>query len=90
MCLGSQIKMIQKRGGNLSAPLPKGEIGKCGYLNEILKKIYLSILGNTKLLLQNIQEKVKALNLYSDVGLEDPGTVFRNTKENTIENSKIN
>ena len=28
--------------------------------------------------------------LCSDVGLEDPGTVFRNTKENIIENSKIN
>ena len=28
--------------------------------------------------------------LCSDVGLEDPGTVFRNKKENVIENSKIN
>ena len=27
--------MIQKRGGNLAAPLPRGEIGECGYLNEI-------------------------------------------------------
>uniref|UniRef100_A0A7S3L5J5 Uncharacterized protein n=1 Tax=Amphora coffeiformis TaxID=265554 RepID=A0A7S3L5J5_9STRA len=28
-------KMIQKRGGNLAAPLPRGEIGNCGYLNDI-------------------------------------------------------
>jgi len=28
-------KMIQKRGGNLAAPLPRGEIGECGYLNDI-------------------------------------------------------
>merc|ERR1711937_141893 len=28
-------KMVQKRGGNLAAPLPRGEIGECGYLNDI-------------------------------------------------------
>lgn len=26
----STKKMIQKRGGNLVAPLPRGEIGECG------------------------------------------------------------
>merc|ERR1711937_297836 len=31
----STKKMIQKRGGNLAAPLPRGEIGYCGYLNDI-------------------------------------------------------
>jgi len=31
----STKKMIQKRGGNLVAPLPRGNIGECGYLNEI-------------------------------------------------------
>merc|ERR1712124_75568 len=31
----STKKMIQKRGGNLAAPLPKHEIGECGYLNDI-------------------------------------------------------
>jgi len=31
----STKKMIQKRGGNLAAPLPRGEIGECGYLNDI-------------------------------------------------------
>merc|ERR1712129_361982 len=28
-------KMIQKRGGNLAAPLPRNNIGECGYLNDI-------------------------------------------------------
>mmetsp|Transcript_31485 Transcript_31485/g.36329 ORF Transcript_31485/g.36329 Transcript_31485/m.36329 type:complete len:953 (+) Transcript_31485:178-3036(+) len=28
-------KMVQKRGGNLAAPLPRGEIGECGYMNDI-------------------------------------------------------
>eukprot|EP00549_Striatella_unipunctata_P000431 CAMPEP_0118688430 /NCGR_PEP_ID=MMETSP0800-20121206/8918_1 /TAXON_ID=210618 ORGANISM="Striatella unipunctata, Strain CCMP2910" /NCGR_SAMPLE_ID=MMETSP0800 /ASSEMBLY_ACC=CAM_ASM_000638 /LENGTH=939 /DNA_ID=CAMNT_0006585693 /DNA_START=30 /DNA_END=2849 /DNA_ORIENTATION=+ len=31
----STKKMIQKRGGNLAAPIPRGEIGECGYLNDI-------------------------------------------------------
>jgi len=26
--------MTQKRGGNLCAPIPKGAIGNCGYLNN--------------------------------------------------------
>ena len=30
----SQVKMTQKRGGNLCAPIPKGAIGNCGYLNN--------------------------------------------------------
>merc|ERR1712176_1232723 len=28
-------KMVQKRGGNLAAPIPRYTIGQCGYLNEI-------------------------------------------------------
>ena len=31
----STKKMIQKRGGNLAAPIPRGKIGECGYLNDI-------------------------------------------------------
>jgi len=27
-------KAHQKRGGNLCAPVPKDEIGKCGYIND--------------------------------------------------------
>merc|ERR1712173_130468 len=30
-----QVRMIEKRGGNLCAPLPKGDIGRCGYLPEV-------------------------------------------------------
>jgi len=31
----STKKMIQKRGGNLAAPIPRGGIGSVGYLNDI-------------------------------------------------------
>ena len=35
MIWSSQVKMIQKRGGHLCAPIPKQGLGKCGYLNEL-------------------------------------------------------
>merc|ERR1711865_847045 len=31
----SQVKMTQKRGGNLCAPVPKGSIGAVGYINDV-------------------------------------------------------
>ena len=31
-------KMIAKRGGNLVAPLPKGAIGQCGYLDTLTER----------------------------------------------------
>merc|ERR1712045_737097 len=35
----AQVKMIEKRGGNLCAPVPKGSIGQCGYINEMPKEL---------------------------------------------------
>ena len=79
--------MIQKRGGNLSAPFPKGEIGKCGYLNEMTKE---NLFKYIREYLYCCKISKKGRTSLFHVGLEDPGTVFRNTKENIIENSKIN
>ena len=87
----SQIKMVQKRGGNLSAPLPKGEIGKCGYLNEMTKENLFKYIREYQAVVAKYPREGKGIEpLCSDVGLEDPGTVFRNTKEKVIENLKIN
>ena len=69
---GSQEKMIEKRGGNLAAPVPKG-IGKCGYINHL----------PYELLVMRLQEYLKICQGYPrgglgveahcrDVGLEDP------------------
>jgi len=35
MIYSAQVKMKQKRGGNLAAPVPRGVLGKCGYINEL-------------------------------------------------------
>jgi len=78
----SQVKIYQKRGQNLVAPLPKGEIGQCGYLNDLSQEeLYAAI--------DDYQELCKAFPrgglgidpLCSDVGLEDPSTVGHSLSE---------
>ena len=72
----AQLKMTEKRGGNLAAPVPKGALGSCGYINNISREE----------LKQSILEYKQFCNLYprkgvgieplcSDVGLEDPSVV---------------
>ena len=34
----AQVKMTQKRGGHLCAPLPKDKIGECGYLDKLTRE----------------------------------------------------
>ena len=45
---GSQVKMVEKRGGNLCAPIPKGGLGQCGYLNELSKEAMIQRLEEYK------------------------------------------
>ena len=87
----SQIKMIQKRGGNLSAPIPKGEIGKCGYLNEMSKENLFKYIREYQAIIAKYPRQGKGVEpLCSDVGLEDPGTVYRNNEEKVIEKTNLN
>lgn len=87
----SQIKMIQKRGGNLSAPIPKGEIGRCGYLNEMSKENLLKYIREYQAIIAKYPRQGKGIEpLCSDVGLEDPGTVYRNNEEKVIEKTNLN
>ena len=87
----SQIKMIQKRGGNLSAPIPKGEIGRCGYLNEMSKENLLKYIIEYQAIIAKYPRQGKGIEpLCSDVGLEDPGTVYRNNEEKVIEKTNLN
>ena len=88
---GSQVKMVQKRGGNLSAPLPKGEIGKCGYLNEMSKQNLFKYIREYQAIVAKYPRQGKGIEpLCSDVGLEDPGTVYRNNEEKVIEKTNLN
>jgi 3-dehydroquinate synthase len=72
----SHRKIIQKRGGNLVAPLPRGEIGACGYLNELSRADYFAALAAYKTICAAYPRAGRGIDpLCSDVGLEDPSTM---------------
>lgn len=72
----SHRKIVQKRGGNLVAPVPRGGIGECGYLNEITEDQLLVALSEYRVICANFPREGRGIDpLCSDVGLEDPSTV---------------
>ncbi|MEM6552837.1 MAG: sedoheptulose 7-phosphate cyclase [Planctomycetota bacterium] len=72
----AQVKMTQKRGGHLAAPLPKGEIGQCGYLNEMTRERLAESIASYRELCETLENGGRGVDpLCSDVGLEDPATV---------------
>ncbi|MGF1461203.1 MAG: sedoheptulose 7-phosphate cyclase [Leptolyngbyaceae cyanobacterium] len=76
----AQEKMVQKRGNNLVAPLPKGSIGKCGYLNVITQdELIIAISEYQAICGEYPRAGVGIEPLCSDVGLEDPSTVAHQT-----------
>jgi 3-dehydroquinate synthetase len=91
-----QEKIVQKRGGNLVAPLPKGEIGKCGYLNHLNRiELQEAIAAYQQICLAYPRQGVGIEPLCSDVGLEDPSTVGCLTHDHSHEhqhngNGKVN
>ena len=73
----SQQTVTQKRGQNLVAPLPKGQIGECGYLNELSKADLFSALREYKEICAGYPRNGRGIDpLCSDVGLEDPSTTM--------------
>ena len=72
----SQERIIEKRGGNLAAPVPKHRIGNCGYINEIGREELKSSISEYHSFCQSLEHKgIGVEPLCSDVGLEDPSTV---------------
>ena len=71
----SHRKIVQKRGGNLAAPLPKGGIGKCGYLNDLSEDELFTALGEYEAICSGYPRQGRGIEpLCLDVGLEDPST----------------
>ncbi|MBE9065630.1 sedoheptulose 7-phosphate cyclase [Leptolyngbya cf. ectocarpi LEGE 11479] len=78
----SQEKIVQKRGGNLVAPLPKGTIGNCGYLNTLPQdELYAAIDAYRQICADYPRQGLGVDPLCSDVGLEDPSTVGHSLME---------
>jgi 3-dehydroquinate synthetase len=72
----AQQKMQQKRGGQLVAPLPRGGIGACGYLEELDRAELTRALEAYRSLCESYPRRGGGIDpLCRDVGLEDPSTV---------------
>ena len=72
----SQVKIIEKRGGNLAAPLPKGEIGQCGYLNSLSRQDLDDAVAEYREICADYPRNGLGIEPHCrDVGLEDPSTV---------------
>jgi len=71
----SQEKMVQKRGGNLCAPVPKGQIGVCGYINDVSRERLEKTMAEYKTVCQDFPRAGVGIDPHChDVGLEHPGT----------------
>ena len=71
----AQEKVIEKRGGNLAAPVPKG-IGKCGYINHMPHDLLAMRLQEYHEICQGYPRGGLGVEVHcKDVGLEDPATM---------------
>lgn len=78
MIWNSQVKMVQKRGGNLCAPIPRGSIGICGYLNDLPHDRLKSQLAEYKNICNGMPRQGLGVEVHcSDVGLEDPSVTAK-------------
>jgi len=69
----AQVRMIEKHGGNLAAPLPKGELGSCGYLNDVTREELENHLAQYRKICEAYPRKGLGVDAHCvDVGLEDP------------------
>lgn len=72
----AQVKMVEKRGGHLAAPLPSGQIGRCGYLNTMTESELRQSIADYRLLCKDFERDGRGIEAHcEDVGLEDPSTV---------------
>ena len=73
----SQQIVAQKRGSNLVAPLPKGEIGNCGYLNELSRRDLYDALDEYKAICATYPRRGYGIDAHcDDVGLEHPAVTM--------------
>lgn len=85
----SQVKMTEKRGGNLCAPIPRGSIGKCGYLNDMSRpRLEETLLTYQEIVKSYPREGYGIEPHCADVGLEDPSTVKQHA-DHAVPNGSI-
>ena len=71
----SHTKILDKRGGNLVAPLPRGTIGQCGYLNDLSVAELTEAVAAYEAICIAYPREGRGIDAYCvDVGLEAPST----------------
>ncbi len=86
----SQEKIVQKRGNNLVAPLPKGKIGECGYLNSLTREQLFQAIDEYRVVCASYPRQGVGIEPHcADVGLENPSTVGRPLPERTIPSTTL-
>jgi len=72
----AQVRMIEKHGGNLAAPLPREQIGSCGYLNDVTREELEKHLAEFRKIAETYPRNGLGVEAHcTDVGLEDPREV---------------
>ena len=78
MIWSSQVKMVQKRGGHLCAPIPRNGIGKCGYLNDMPYDLLKQRLSEYKDICSDFPRQGLGVEVHcADVGLGDPSVTAK-------------
>merc|ERR1719213_281502 len=68
----SHLAMIEKRGGNLCAPVPK-PLGQCGYINDLTREGLDKTMDEYKVIASKYPRNGMGVDPHcTDVGLEDP------------------
>jgi len=86
-------KMVQKRGGNLAAPLPRVNIGECGYLNDITDEQLSQYVDEYRAYVTNggfARKGYGVQPLLEDVGLADTSSEAKSHVRAEIEHDKEN
>jgi predicted O-methyltransferase YrrM len=74
--VASQKKIVDKRGGNLAAPVPRGDIGQCGYINDLPDEKLRRALAEYKVICAGYPRGGLGIDVHcTDVGLEPAGTI---------------
>ena len=82
-------KILQKRGGNLAIPVPKG-IGSCGYINDLTKNELIEMIDEYKNVVKKYPRNGLGVEpLCQDAGLEDPLSIVKIEKSD-LEEIKLN
>jgi len=78
LVVSASKKVTAKRGGNLCAPVPKGSIGECGYINDLKDEEIPDTIVEYKDIVSKLVRDGHGVDVHChDVGLDDPSVTAK-------------